>query len=88
MKSSKKKDKRKKNNKNQKRRATAVLAAIPPGFLDDLPTEDQEAISEIVGKPVRLRGYDEDGRVELQFKDRSDVMHVIWVDPKFVKARA
>jgi hypothetical protein len=31
--------------------------------MDDLPDEDQKAISEIVGKPITFNGYDELGRV-------------------------
>lgn len=31
---------------------TVVLTAIPQGFVDDLPEEAQQAIREIVGKPV------------------------------------
>jgi hypothetical protein len=33
---------------------TVVLIEIPPGLLDGLPTEDQEAICDAVGKPIRL----------------------------------
>ncbi len=69
-----------------------VLTAIPPGFLEDLPPEDQNAITAIVGKPVLLAAYDEDGRAELHFEDpfhvRSDVSshtHSIWVQPAFVR---
>jgi hypothetical protein len=39
-----------------------VLMAIPDGFLDDLPDEDQQAIKDIVGKPVLLNEYDDAGR--------------------------
>ena len=42
-----------------------ILTAIPQGFLDDLPEEDQQAIREIVGKPVLLNEYDDAGRAEL-----------------------
>jgi hypothetical protein len=47
---------------------TVVLLEIPPGLLDGLPTEDQEAIAEAVGKPIRLNDYDENGRAELEFR--------------------
>lgn len=40
---------------------TVVLTSIPPGLLDGLPQEDQKAIVAIVGKPVLLVEYDEDG---------------------------
>ena len=46
-----------------------VLTAIPQGFWDDLPEEDQQAIREIVGKPVLLNEYDDAGRAELEFRD-------------------
>jgi hypothetical protein len=31
-----------------------VLTQMPPGLLDGLPFEDQQAISEVVGQPVLL----------------------------------
>ena len=37
------------------------LTSLPPGLVDGLPQEDQDAIVAIVGKPVLLVGYDEDG---------------------------
>jgi hypothetical protein len=63
----------------------AILTAVPPGLLDDLPLEDQQAITEIVGKPVALRAYDEDGRAELEFRDRNGNFHVVYVKPDFIK---
>jgi hypothetical protein len=39
-----------------------VLTEVPPGMLDDLPLEDQQAIVEVVGKPIVLRGYDDGSR--------------------------
>ena len=62
-----------------------ILKALPPGFLDDLPVEDQRAISEIVGKPVRLNEYDEDGRAELEFTDNENVIHFVYVDATFIE---
>jgi hypothetical protein len=68
------------------------LTSIPPGRLDGLPHEDQNAIVAIVGKPVLLVGYDEDGRAELHFDDPFDGRpgdcshtHSIWVAPEFVE---
>ena len=61
-----------------------VLKALPPGFLDDLPADDQEAISKAVGKPITLNGYEDDGRAELEFTDTEGVIHIIYVDPKFI----
>jgi hypothetical protein len=68
------------------------LMSIPPGLLEGLPEEDQNAIVAIVGKPVLLVGYDEDGRAELHFDDPFDGRpgdyshtHSIWVAPEFVE---
>ena len=33
-----------------------MLVGLPPGFLDDLPLEEQSAISAMVGKPVKFCG--------------------------------
>jgi len=57
-----------------------ILKALPPGFLDDLPVADQEA----VGKPITLNGYEDDGRAELEFADTEGVIHTIYLDPKFI----
>jgi hypothetical protein len=42
----------------------------------------------MVGKPVMLTGYDEDGRAELEFDDPftgdSSHTHSIWVAPEFI----
>jgi hypothetical protein len=53
-----------------------LLVGLPPGFLDDLPLEEQAAISEMVGKPIKFiettsftfRGEHVE-RVELEFFD-------------------
>jgi hypothetical protein len=63
------------------------LTGLPPGFLDGLDEEDQRAISEIVGKQVRLNEYDAYGNAELEFKDNNGVTHFIFVDPKFITHR-
>ena len=62
-----------------------ILTAIPPGLLNDLPSEDQQAITEILGKPIALNAYDEDGRAELEFTDRSGNFHFVYVRPDFIK---
>jgi len=62
-----------------------ILKALPLGFLDDLPIEDQEAITKAVGKPITLNGYEDDGRAELEFTDIEGVIHTIYVDPKFIQ---
>lgn len=63
-----------------------LLTEIPPGLLDDLPKEDQEAISEVVGKPIQLNEFDADGRAELEFKDNNGVTHFIYVAPEFIRS--
>lgn len=61
-----------------------VLKALPQGFTDDLPPEDQNAIWAVIGQPIRLNGYDADGRAELEFRDDQGIIHFIYVDPKFL----
>jgi hypothetical protein len=78
-------DHRKKTTKKPKPGQKVVLTALPPGFIDDLPVEDQRAVSEAVGKPTTLNQYEDDGRAELEFTGRDDVIHLIYVDPKFIK---
>jgi hypothetical protein len=62
-----------------------VLAELPPGLVDGLPTEDQEAIREVVGTSVLLHEYDDAGRAELAFRDRNGDLHYIYVGPQFIK---
>ncbi len=67
---------------------TVVLTDVPPGLLDGLPTEDQQAITQLVGKPILLTGYDEDGRAELEIRDVRDDgadFRVIYVSPEFIR---
>jgi hypothetical protein len=68
-----------------------VLTTVPLGLLDGLREEDQHAITAIVGKPVLLVGYDDDGRAEISFDDPFDVRtdvysnaHSVWVPPAFI----
>jgi hypothetical protein len=61
-----------------------MLREMPTGLLDNLPTGDRRAISEIIGKPVRLNDYDNDGRAELEFIDRHGVIHFIFVRPEIL----
>ena len=63
-----------------------ILKTLPPGFIDDLPEEDQRAISAVVGKPIILKKYERDGRAELEFTDSDETIHLIYVNPKFIKA--
>jgi hypothetical protein len=62
-----------------------VLKELPPGLIDNLPDEDQKAITAIVGQPVVLNEYVEDGRAELEFKDKDGVIHFIYVNPIYIQ---
>jgi hypothetical protein len=68
-----------------KRGSAVVLTKLPAGLLDGLPVSDQTAIRAIVGKPVILRRYDEDGRAELYFRDKKGVHHFLYVSASYVK---
>ena len=61
-----------------------LLREVPSGLLDGLPTEDQRAISEIVGKPVQLNEYDDAGRAELEFTDRKGMIQFFYVNPDLI----
>jgi hypothetical protein len=61
-----------------------ILKELPKGLLGGLPAEDQDAIIEIIGKPIRVTGYEEDGRVGLEFTDSEEVVHIIYVSPSFL----
>jgi hypothetical protein len=57
-----------------------ILTGLPPRFLDDLPVEDQKAIRAAIGKALVLNEYDEDGRAELEFRDKKGDIHFIYVE--------
>ncbi len=63
----------------------ATMNAAPPGLLQGLPVEDQQAILAAVGKPMRVLDIDSDGRAELEFTDKDGVVHFIYVDAGFVE---
>ena len=63
-----------------------VLEKLPPGLLNGLPEEDQRAISAIVGVPIQFLGYEDDGRIGLEFVDDYGIFHHIYVDRQYVKA--
>ena len=65
--------------------ATVVLLEIPPGFLTDLPIEDQNAIEVAARQPLTFIGYDDDGRADLEFTDSTGVIHFIYVDQVYVQ---
>jgi|HubBroStandDraft_4_1064222.scaffolds.fasta_scaffold02857_5 hypothetical protein len=52
------------------------LLVIRPG--------SENSWSEIVGKPVRLEQYDEDGRAELRFTTSDGHIHFIYVSPEYI----
>ena len=62
-----------------------VLKALPPGFIDDLPEDEQRAISARIGRPIMLMGYDRNGRAELEFMANDDSIHTLYVDLKFIR---
>ena len=74
------------NDRRPKAGDTVVLTSLPGGLIDGLPSKDQNAISEIVGKPVVLNEYDELGRAELQFRDKENNIHFVWVNPDYIKS--
>jgi len=61
-----------------------VLNGLPPGFLDDLPEEDQKAISAVIGTAIQFSGYDDDGRAELRFVATNGTFHTIYVDRQYI----
>jgi len=67
---------------------TIALTEVPQGLLEDLPSEDQQAICDIVGKPILLVEYDEDGRAELEFRDHDGNVHFIYVNPALIETTA
>ena len=62
-----------------------VLTGLPPGFLDDLPIEDQQAISAIIGKPILFVDFADNGRVELKFHEPGGRTHFLYVDVSFIR---
>jgi hypothetical protein len=68
-----------------------VLVGLPPGFLDDLPLEEQSSISAMVGRPIKFCGITSTSngtweRVELEFSDYEHGMnHTLYVDPSFIR---
>jgi hypothetical protein len=71
-----------------------VLVGLPPGFLDDLPLEEQSAIREMVGKPIKFIEFtsftfrgERVERAELEFYDHEHGMgHFLYVDPSYIRA--
>jgi hypothetical protein len=59
-----------------------ILLALPPGFLDALDGDEQRVVAAMIGKSVKLVGYDEHGRAVLNFPAPFDVQ--IWIAPEFI----
>ena len=55
------------------------------GLLDGLPPEDQQAIVDVVGKPVLLNEYNDEETAELQFTDGNGVIHLVYVSRSFIR---
>jgi hypothetical protein len=72
------------SSKKPKAEDMVVLSEAPAGLLGGLPDEDQQAILELLGKPILLVAYDDDGQAELDFTDSQDVIHTIFVKPDFM----
>ncbi|HUJ30460.1 MAG TPA: hypothetical protein VLY23_04220 [Candidatus Acidoferrum sp.] len=68
-----------------KRGQRVVLKVLPPGLIDGLPEEDQQAISAVVGKPTIFERYERNGTAKLEFMANDETMHMIWVEPKYIR---
>jgi hypothetical protein len=76
---------RKRRKRKLKRKQKVILEVLPPGLIDGLPDEDQRAITTMVGKPMVFERYERNGTAKLEFMDKDDAIHLIWVEPKFIK---
>ena len=54
-------------------------ATYPPGFVDDLGTE--ELFKSLVGRRYTIRGFDDYGNIELRPRPRDTV----WIEPELVE---
>jgi hypothetical protein len=61
-----------------------ILTTLPAGFVDDLPEEDQRAVSAVVGTAILLVGFDDIGRAELEFQEQDGTYHKIFVAREFI----
>jgi hypothetical protein len=58
-----------------------MLTELPPGLLDGLPQEDQQAINEVVGRPLLLNEFSDDETAEFQFTDSAGDIHFYLCEP-------
>jgi hypothetical protein len=56
---------------------------LPKGFVDNLPEDDQQAETAVVGRRIQLNRYEEDERAELEFTDGNGI-HFVYVEPKYI----
>ena len=73
------------DNKQPRPGDMVILERLPPGFLDDLPLENQIAIRDMIGKPIKFNEVDSWGRAELEFGDEPGAVsitrgHYLYVD--------
>ncbi|MGC1998327.1 MAG: hypothetical protein WA658_00630, partial [Candidatus Acidiferrales bacterium] len=61
------------------------LKGLPPGFVDGFPAEEQRAIAARIGRPILFIKYDRDGRSELEFMDKDDGIHMLHVEPTYIR---
>jgi hypothetical protein len=85
MKTGKRKNKKKKSKSKLKPGRLVFLKSLPPGFVDGLPEEEQRAITARIGRPILFIKYDRDGRAELEFMDKDDGIHMLYVDRKYIR---
>jgi uncharacterized protein len=78
-------EKVKPNNMQPKPGDSVIVTALPAGFLDGLPSGDKQAITAVIGKPILLKEYDNEGRAELEFTDDKGVIHFIYVNPSLIR---
>jgi len=53
----------------------------PPELVEGLPFEDRTAIERVVGRDLKLSGFDQYGHAELEFRAPDGIRHTIWVRP-------
>jgi hypothetical protein len=65
--------------------AKVRMVTAPDELTSGLPASDQSAIQAVVGKELRVEGFDTYGHVELMFRDKYDIIHCIWIRPIFLE---
>ena len=70
-----------------RKRNKVIFLEAPVKLLAGLPSEDQRAITEQVGKVFEVEGFDDYGHVEIVFFDKFGRNHSIWVEPTALKVQ-